>query len=193
LRLTTDDRNALKALTTVVVLLLVVRLLPLSWQNYLTFETYALQAQEWWRLLTGQLVHLRWSHLGYNLLGLGVIGLLFSGHISRQPFYFVVLFCMFGSNLGMWLFDPDIHNYVGFSGALYGLFAWGATLDVLQKQRFGVILLAVALTKTTYDYVAGQTLLSLSDATAVAYSAHFYGVLTGISVAVVVTWLHRLK
>lgn len=193
MKLSLYDKHTLIKLLAVAALLVLVQLLPASWQAQLSYQTQALNQHEYWRLLTGQLVHLRWEHLAFNLLGLVVIGLLFSRHIGSHRFLPALLACMLGSNLGMWLADPQITHYVGFSGVLYGLFAWGACWDVLTRQRFGMVLLALVLAKTTYDYVNGATFVALSDAGQVAFSAHFYGVIAGVLVAILSHNWYRIR
>lgn len=187
------DKHTLIKLLAVAALLVLVQLLPASWQAQLSYQTQALNQHEYWRLVTGQLVHLRWSHLAFNLLGLAVIGLLFSRHIGSHRFLPVLLLCMLGSNLGMWLADPHITQYVGFSGVLYGLFAWGARWDVFTGQRFGKLLLVLVVVKTFYDYISGTTFIALSDASQVAFSAHFYGMLSGVLVAILSHNWYRIR
>ena len=40
----------------------------------LAYQRTSIAAGEYWRWLSGHLVHLGWSHLGYNLAGLALIG-----------------------------------------------------------------------------------------------------------------------
>jgi len=53
-------------------------------QNTLRFSRNDIFAGEWWRLLTGNLVHLGYSHLLLNLAGLAVIVFLLAPAMSSR-------------------------------------------------------------------------------------------------------------
>lgn len=57
---------------------------------------------QWWRLLTGNLVHLGYPHLFLNLAGLAVISLLLAPAMSAFQWSVTGLFSMAGVGLGLW-------------------------------------------------------------------------------------------
>ncbi|RUO35245.1 rhombosortase [Aliidiomarina sanyensis] len=164
-------------------LLFLIYVVPDAWRFQLTFERDLIEAGEYWRILTGQLVHLDISHLVLNILGVWVMFLLFAEHAPRWHYVAVVTLLALFSNLGMLWFAPEIDRYVGFSGVLYGLFAWGALLDVYKKVRFGWILLIGVLLKVTWEYIAGPVALGAASTANLATAAHFFGMVGGLFVA----------
>nr|WP_228517569.1 rhombosortase [Aliidiomarina indica] len=175
-------------------LLLGIFSLPESYLFQLTFEREFIAQGELWRLLTGQFVHLTWSHLILNVMGLWVMYLLFAEHISGWRYGGLVIALALASNLGMYLFDPEIHRYVGFSGVLYGLFAWGALLDVSKNIKFGWLLLIGVLFKVTWEYLQGPVELGAATVSQLATSSHFFGMVGGLTVALaMLIWSIRKK
>lgn len=150
----------------------------------LTYERDAIDAGQWWRLLTGQYVHLSFGHLAGNMLGLGIAWLLFAGNWRGWRFVWLVPLCVAGSNIGMWLFHPTIDNYVGFSGALYGLIAFGALTDWRNKVLFGRFITLGLCFKVSYEYFYQPIeLFAWADLNLLAVEAHFFGAITGFAAA----------
>lgn len=167
--------------------LLLIYLLPEAFVFALSYEKPLIDAGQWWRLATGQFVHLSFPHLLLNLSGLLLFWLLFAEHASGARYFAIVFIIALGASLGMYVTDQQIIYYVGFSGALYGLFAWGALHDVLNRVALGWLLFIGVVAKASYDYlVVGSGLMTetvSADESSLAVSAHFYGVLTGILLA----------
>lgn len=172
-------------------------LLVLIWwvsPGWATYERPLILAGQWWRLLTGQYFHWELAHIAGNLFGLAVAWLLFARHWRGIRFWWVSLVCVLGSSLGMFVFSPEVINYVGFSGALYGLIGFGALCDALQGIRFGVGILIGLVLKVSYEYIFGPvTFFGLfnSGASELAVQAHFFGVLTGLIIGLVVLYKSR--
>lgn len=162
-------------------LLLIIWALQPMW---LAFERPQIEAGQWWRLFSGQYLHLSLGHLLGNLGGLGIAWLLFAEHWRGWRFAGLVVLCVLGSNLGLWLFAAHIDYYVGFSGALYGLIAFGALSDWLGRIRFGMGIAIGLLLKVSYEYfVAPIPFLGLTEHSLLAVEAHFFGALTGFTLA----------
>ncbi|MCH8491661.1 MAG: rhombosortase [Idiomarina sp.] len=170
------------------VLLLAVFLLPEAWLFQLTYERPHIQAGQWWRLLTGQFVHLSWGHVAINIAGIWVMYLLYAEHAAGWRYIAVVALLALASNLGMYWFAENITYYVGFSGVLYGLFAWGALRDVQQRIKLGWLLLVGIVAKVTWEYCYGPVSIGPATADDLAVAAHFYGVVGGLLVAIT-SWL----
>lgn len=163
----------------VVLLLLLVFILPEPVKLLLTYERDLIGQGQVWRLLTGQWVHWGLGHFVMNVAGVFLLWLLFAEYAQGKRYVFAILGVAMMSNLGMYLFDSQVAYYVGFSGTIYGLFAWGAVQDVRQKAAFGWLLLIGVCAKVAYDMFVGAVSLSGSEVDALAVSAHFYGVLAG--------------
>lgn len=142
------------------------------------------QEQQWYRLITAQWIHLDAYHLANNGVGVAVIIALFGVHISTPSMFIVrVLVLTLAIALAVFWWAPDVNRFLGFSAIVYGLFAWGALLDVLRKRWLGWLLLLLVVGKTSYEYLYGATLISLSGASQIGYSAHFFGMVAGIVLA----------
>lgn len=81
------------------------------------------------------------------------------------------------------LFSPDLIWYAGLSGALHGIFAWGACVDIKEKMKSGWLLLIGLAIKVGYEQIDGSSeqVANLIDAK-VAVDAHLFGALTGITI-----------
>lgn len=165
-----------------------------AWQPMiLAYERDAIIAGQWWRLLSGQYLHLSLSHLIGNMLGLGVAWLLFADNWRRWRFAWLTSVCVLGSNLGMFLFHPSIEYYVGFSGALYGLIAFGALSDWFNRVLFGRFITLGLLIKISWEYfIEPIAWFAWADLSLLAVEAHFFGALTGFLIACL-TRMHARK
>jgi rhomboid family GlyGly-CTERM serine protease len=168
------------------VLLLGLFLLPEAWLFQLTYERAEIAQGHWWRLMSGQFIHLSWGHLGLNIAGIWVMYLLYAEHAPGWRYYAVVALLAIGSNVGMYLFAAEITHYVGFSGVLYGMFAWGAVLDIYRRVKLGWLLLIGIVVKVTWEYLVGPVAVGAASADLLAVAVHFYGVLAGVIIGLVV-------
>ena len=148
---------------------------PLSGQ-WLAYDRYAVEGMETWRLLTANIVHTNFYHTVLNLTGLLLLSLLHSQHYRIIRFWKVFLWCAVLTSVGIYFFSPGLIWYAGLSGALHGMFIWGACMDIRAGMKSGFLLLAGVLSKVCYEQVYGSSdeLASLIDAT-VAVDAHLYG------------------
>lgn len=160
--------------------LALVHLLPEPLRLLLSWDRAAIHAGEPWRLFTGLFVHLRAGHLLLNMLGVGLAWLLFAEHMPGWRYLSVVVVVAAGTGLGQYFFASHVHYYVGFSGALYGMFAWGAVQDIRRKVPLGWLVLAVVVAKAGYELWAGPIPLGGRSPEDLAVAAHFYGVATGL-------------
>lgn len=99
----------------------------------LEFSRNAITEGEWWRLLTGNLMHSNGWHLLMNIGGL-LLATLLVGHFFSKC-HFIALAISNGLAVGVliYCFNPDINYYVGLSGYLHGLFIYGALLGLSQS------------------------------------------------------------
>lgn len=153
-----------------------------GWFEVLVFERDKVEQGQWWRLLTAQLMHFDEPHLWLNVLGLWLWWLLFIEYLPRWRTWLWLLPVMVISSLGHLLGEPDITYYAGFSGTLYGLFAYGSIRDILAGRYSGWLILVAILGKNIYD------LFYPPLASDVAVPAHLAGIAAG---AVIAMLLHR--
>jgi rhomboid family GlyGly-CTERM serine protease len=154
-------------------------------QAFGSLEVLRLERGLWleqpWRLVTGQLMHLGWSHLAMNLVGLAIVWLILDRHLSARQWWLTVLICGVGVNLGLLVFSPTVDWYVGLSGVLHGLLAAGA-LAGLKRQPTLVLLLIGLTAKLAWEQFTGQdpgTAQLIGGA--VIVDAHLYGAVAGVA------------
>ncbi len=135
-----------------------------------------------WRLFTGHLVHLGWSHTGLNVTGLALIWVLVGHRFDHQQWSAIIIVLMLGTSLGLLLFNPTLTWYVGLSGVLHGLLLAGAVADIRSGDKTAYVLLILVIAKLAWEQIAGALPGSESAAGGnVIVDAHFYGGLCGLA------------
>ncbi|RUO78490.1 rhombosortase [Pseudidiomarina taiwanensis] len=164
--------------------LLMLLLLAVQWAmtpalyDSLIFNHIAIRAGEYWRLFSGQLIHYDWPHTLMNVFGVGLWWLLFAEYFAHFRAYWRILVFMLGTAIGQFFADPNTLYYVGFSGAVYALFAYGGVRDILIQRWSGLAIVAAQLGKVVYDT------LTLPPDTEIAVAAHWGGILAGYTCAI---------
>jgi rhomboid family GlyGly-CTERM serine protease len=148
----------------------------------LRYERSAVLAGEAWRLVTGHLVHADAAHLGWNVVGVLLVGVLFAREYSPVQWLVVLLASVAAIDLGFLLLEPRLEWYVGFSGVLHGWMAAGL-VAWLHRSRDPLTWLVAALfmAKLAWEHYAGAlpfTAESLS--LPVVHEAHTYGAIGGL-------------
>lgn len=146
----------------------------------LRFERSAIDSGQWWLLLSGNFVHLGPSHLWMNLAGLALVVALVWQHYSAAQWLLLTVFASLVVGMGLWLFNPEIQGYVGFSGTLHGLIIAGVLADLRLYPRSAALLLVLVVGKLVWEQFAGALPGSESVAGGlVVVDAHLYGALAG--------------
>ena len=137
-----------------------------------------------WRLATGQLVHLGWTHLLLNLAGLAVVWALFGRELYARQWGAAIVACGLGVGAGLLALSPELAWYVGFSGVLHGLLAAVMVARVARGRAPSDLLLAAALAaKLVLERFAGGDAGTAGlIGGGVAVDAHLYGALAGVAV-----------
>jgi len=146
----------------------------------LRYDRAAVEGGEVWRLITGNLVHLNWTHLLLNLTGLVLIWVLFTREWSFRFWCVAFLVCALAVGGGLFAFDPALRWYVGLSGVLHGLFVIALLTDPYLRWFERVGLLAALAAKIAWEQFHGPTpgVTELIHG-AVVVQAHLYGALGG--------------
>ncbi len=153
--------------------------------DWLQYAKPEIETGQWWRLLTGNLIHLNWRHFAMNALALIVIYLLFPNLLKSTGLFLVFLLSSLSVTLGLWMFNPSIYWYVGLSGALHGILMTLLILDfVASKNVLNIVLLILVIAKLVWENLMGP--LPGIESTAggpVVVEAHFYGSFGGAIIA----------
>lgn len=147
----------------------------------LRYERVLVLAGEWWRVVTGQLVHLGPSHLVLNLAGLTLIGWVFGPGLRAGQWLAVLAGSWLAIAAGFLLLEPQLVWYVGLSGLLHGLLLGAAVLDQGLDRKVRLLLVAGTLAKLGWEQWAGALPLTAEAAGGpVIVDAHLYGGLGGL-------------
>ncbi|MCG9730912.1 rhombosortase [Shewanella sp. Isolate13] len=164
-----------------VITLVCISLFYFKLDELLAYQRPLILDGQWWRLLSGNLLHTNAWHLYMNLAGFWVIISLHEPHYRAQglAILFFVLCLMQG--IGLLLFCPSLMGYVGLSGMLHGLFTYGAIMDIRRGLKSGYLLLLGVILKVGYEqfFGASREMTELIGAR-VATEAHLVGLLSGL-------------
>lgn len=149
------------------------------------YEREAVLDGQYWRLLTGHFVHLGWSHTLLNLAGLALVWTLFAPALAGLRGLWVLLASCAAIDAGFLLNEPQLDWYVGFSGALHGLFAAGLVASIRTREPEAWLLALLFAAKLGWEQWFGPVPLTAKAAGGpVIESAHLYGALGGLCAAV---------
>ncbi len=146
----------------------------------LAWDRLAIADGEFWRLLTGHLVHTNWTHVAMNLGGLGLLTIALGRSLSARRW--VVAAVGSGLAIGLWLYFlttwPD--TYVGLSGVLHALFATALVVATHARQLLALILLLALCVKVVLEVAFnGSEVTESLIGVPVVTSAHLIGVAFG--------------
>jgi rhomboid family GlyGly-CTERM serine protease len=156
----------------------------------LRYERAAVLGRQWWRLVSGHLVHADAAHLGWNAFGILLVWWLFSREYRLREWLLVLLASTAAIALGFLEFEPQLGWYVGFSGVLHGAMAAGLVAWLRTARDPLTALVAVLFaTKLGWEHFHGALpFTSASLSLPVVHQAHTYGALGGLLAA---AWLTR--
>lgn len=169
-----------------IILSAIIQLSLISGNDWFQYARSDIEAGQWWRFLTGNLVHLTWRHFAMNMLALVAIFALYPHNLKLNSLLLVFLLNCLSVTLGIWVFSPEIQWYVGLSGALHGLLITLIILDfATHKHLLNIVLLIAVIAKLAWEGMMGP--MPGSESTAggpVVVQAHLYGFMGGLMITV---------
>ena len=154
----------------------------------LAYERTAIANGQIWHLLTGGWLHHNLPHMAMNLLALVLIwdNLPAAFSVRLRPYLLALLvLCV---DIGIWLLIPATEYYWGLSGALHGLFAFGAICWLPERPRLTLLWLAALGGKLAWDSLRTDTTTAELIGTAVHVPPHLIG--SGAGVILGLFWWH---
>lgn len=160
----------------------------------LRFERIPIVNGEFWRLVTGNLTHLGWSHLLLNALGLVMTWVFFDKEFTPVEWLVLLFLCGLGVTGGLLMLNPELVWYVGLSGLLHGLFIAGAMQTLRGEPMFSGVLLSGFIAKLAYEQFQGAMPGTADMAGGpVVVDSHLYGAITGTLLGAVFLVIKRMK
>jgi len=175
----------MKPLIKVIFVFSILLILLQFFQSQLVWNRPAIEAGQWYRIISGNLIHSNYPHLFLNLAGLWLTGLLFVDSMNSKTFILSTIILGLFVGLGLYYFSPDLMKYYGFSGVLYGLFIVGGTSLILQKDIItGLLLYLFIGGKIIWDSIYGASESSAElIGVPVAVDAHISGAIGAIMIS----------
>lgn len=158
--------------------------------NALAYERPGLAAGQYWRLLTGHLIHLNMHHALMNSAALVMLGLYFRHDFSLPAWAGLILLSCLSISLGLWWGQPQLMAYVGFSGVLHALLYAGVIRTWKEMPRINSVVLALLFGRLVWEHSALYNPAYLMGWIhgLVAPAAHLYGALTGLAWGLLSLW-----
>jgi rhomboid family GlyGly-CTERM serine protease len=175
-----DGRYGLTLLG-IVIFLLLPELYGETARTGLRYERAAIEAGQWWRLLTGHWVHLDFEHTLINVFGVVLMWALFARDFRPRDWLIIVAAIIAAIDVGLWTWDTEVFWYVGASGVLHGFMAAGTLAHVRRGDLTGWILVAALVLKIGFEQWHGA--LPFAEGKPLVLNAHLYGVLGGLAAA----------
>ena len=147
--------------------------------SLLRYDRLAVIDGQWWRLLSGNFVHLGWWHWFLNALSFVLLIFLCPEKLKARDWLLRLTVIGVGMCLCLHLFSPHLFNYVGLSGLVYGLFALGFGRQIAGGDRFAIACLAFLAARIVWELIIGAPASEegLIGGSVVAES-HLFGVLS---------------
>lgn len=166
--------------TLLILISLLVYLFEPMASQWLAYYHTGIEQFEFWRLLTATFCHTNFNHLTMNLIGLVVILALFVETFKKGSLVPLIIFSSLFIGGALFLLEPKVIWYVGFSGVLHALFSFGVAKDIQQKSKWGIGLGIALMGKIIYEQLMGaqQSTIDLISAP-VLVNAHLYGMIAG--------------
>jgi len=177
--------------------ILCVEFLPVALGETLTYQRKDITDGEYWRLLTGQLVHSNLYHSLLNAVGLALTAIIFAKEQQPKRDLLALFVCASAVAIGLFFFTPYMEIYKGLSGVLHGYLIYFIFVSMKRTPIVAGIALAAILAKVGWE----QTSLADLSGTAaliestVAVEAHLSGAIGGLIIGGVTYFhgRHRLR
>jgi len=179
----------------VVILCVLAQISLLSGTDVFQYSRAEIDKGQWWRFITGNIVHLSWRHLAMNVLALVAILALYPNTLKVKSYFAMLLLSGVSVTLGIWIFSKEIYWYVGLSGALHGLLITLIIIDyVMSKSRISIALALVIIAKLVWEGLMGPVPGSAANAGGpIVIEAHFYGFVGGLLIALSMLMLRKTR
>ncbi len=148
----------------------------------LRYARLAVAHGQWWRLFTGNFVHLGWMHVTLDMSGLVLLWILCGERLSGWRWLLATVAGSWAVGLGLWWAWPGVAWYVGISGVAHTYWAAGALLLIVARRWEGSVLLIFLGAKLSWEQATGTGLPTSEELLhgTVLVTAHLIGAIAGV-------------
>lgn len=170
-------------------LFLLLALLPAA-NHWLDYRRELIAGGEFWRLFSGHFTHLNLAHAVMNAAGLLLVSCLFVRELSRPQWWALVLGAPGFISAGLWLRQPDLLGYAGFSGVLHGLIYLGVVRLLPSAPVLAGVILVLLVGRQVWEQTAAYNPEYLRHwiEGRVMPDAHLFGAVAGLLTGVFSLW-----
>jgi rhomboid family GlyGly-CTERM serine protease len=152
-------------------------------QDFLIYNREAIAAGEWWRLITGHLVHLSTLHFVYNVIAFFIVGAVFEWRRYRHFWLFCFTACL-AIGTALYVAAPQWDYYGGLSGAITAAVVYvclhGLSEEIPWRWLCGITLACVMM-KLGYELAFEQKIFGSTGSAFVAVPmSHVAGAVTAL-------------
>lgn len=140
---------------------------------------------EYWRLITGHLVHLDWQHWAMNMTGLSLCMAVYRDDMARIHWPLSFVFISLFSSIGMLYLSLDYAIYVGFSDVLHGWILVGASALMHKEPKLALAVYALFWIKIIEENLDLKFFTNASMDINIAKESHILGACGGIIYALI--------
>ncbi|MCK5881605.1 MAG: rhombosortase, partial [Sinobacterium sp.] len=159
-----------------------------QWFNYNDWASLDVEATlsgQWWRIITGHLVHSGWQHYAMNMVGLGLCIAVFYKDVRgfHWPLSFLVLSLF--SSIGLIIIYPSNYIYIGFSDVLHGWIMLGCIAIYKKEKKLSIAVFVLFWLKIIEENLNLPFFTSFGVSGNVAKESHILGATAGIIYALI--------
>ncbi len=169
----------LKAPLLFVALVFILELLKPASATLLGFLPQHISDGQWWRVITGQMLHTNLNHTLLNVAGIALLWALHGEYYTTKHYFFVVLVSLILVGIPLVFIYSETH-YAGLSGIIHALLIYGASIDIRNRINSGWLIFVGVWAKALYEIYFGSAMATSELIEArVAVEAHLAGVISG--------------
>lgn len=151
----------------------------------LTYDRMSMAGGEWWRFITGHLVHWSPAHLLWDLAAFLILGAICELHTSRWLYAATIVATAAAVSAFLFFMCPDVALYRGLSAIDSGLFLLAAVIVGQRNPSIAFVLLSAFVGKLIIEVTSGVPLfVPAADDVRVLPSVHLIGAAIGFCAAV---------
>lgn len=141
-------------------------------------EEYIFALGQYWRIVTGNFVHLNLEHIFWDLIAFIILGT-FVEKISKRKLIELMSLSSIAIGAAVVSFDAQFNTYCGLSGIACSLAAYALLKNYrLKKNNVFLIAFIILTFKTTYELIFARSIFTSLESNFVVLS-HLAGLLTG--------------